>query len=88
MLGTSSALERILRPSEGDLPADFSKRLLALDFTAADHARYRELSDRAQQAQLTEAERIELDDLLTTNDVLTILQAKARASLAVPPSAA
>jgi hypothetical protein len=81
MPASPSALERILQPTQGDLPADYAKRILALDFAEADHARYRDLSEKAQLGQLTEQERIELDDLLTANDVLTILRAKARMSL-------
>ena len=81
MLAPHSALERILRPSEGDLPIEFARRLLALDFEKADHERYRELSEKAQLNELTRDEEIELDDLLTANDVLTILRAKAQTSL-------
>jgi len=82
MLIADSALERLLRPSEGDIPPDFARRLLALDFPPADHARYHELSEKAQAGTLTPHEREALTDLLTANDVLTILRAKARSSLA------
>lgn len=81
MTMTHSALERVLRPSQGDIPRDYAQRLLAQGFDAADELRYRELSEKAQLGQLSEAERGELDDLLTANDVLAILHAKARASL-------
>jgi hypothetical protein len=84
MVAASTALERLLRPSVGDLPAEFAKRLLALDFTPADHARYLELSERAQLGTLSEDEQFELDDLLAANDVLTILHAKAKSSLKSP----
>jgi hypothetical protein len=86
MLAQPSALERLLRPSEGDLPADFARRLLSMDFTPADQSRYRELSEKSQLGTLAPEERLELDDLLTANDVLTILHAKAQSSL--KPSAA
>ncbi len=52
-------------------------RLSAQGFDADDQMRYRELSERSQSGQLSEAEGRELDDLLTANDVLTILHAKA-----------
>jgi hypothetical protein len=81
MVAQRSALERLLRPAEGDLPAEYAKRLLSLDFADVDHARYRELSEKAQLGSLTDQEQLELDDLLTANDVLTILRAKAQASL-------
>jgi hypothetical protein len=46
------------------------------------HFRYLELSDKAQQGTLTAAERGELEDYLDVDDLLMMLQAKARASLA------
>jgi len=45
------------------------------------HKRYLELSAKSQLNELTHDEQIELDDLLTANDVLTILRAKAQKSL-------
>jgi len=81
MLANPSALERLLRPSEGDLPTEYARKLLTLDFSAADQERYRELSERSQLGALSDDERLELDDLLTANDVLTILHAKAQSSL-------
>ena len=84
----TSTLERLLKPAEGDLPADFARKLLALDFSPEDHARYAELAQKAQAGTLSEAEQIDLDDLLTANDVLVILRAKAQVSLNSQPSAA
>ena len=81
MSNPSSALERIFRPAEGDLPPELAAYLLKLDFSPADHRRYEQLSERAQQGTLSRDEEAELDDLLTANDVLTILQSKARTSL-------
>jgi hypothetical protein len=88
MLARPSALERIIRPSEGDLPEDVAKKILTMDFAEADHARYLELSERSQLDQLSADERLELEDLLTANDVLTILRAKAQSSLHNKSSAA
>ncbi|WP_428938892.1 hypothetical protein [Fontivita pretiosa] len=88
MLAKHSVLERILRPTEGDLPTEFARKLLSLDFSDEEQARYRELSEKAQLGQLTEQERVELDDLLTANDILAILHAKARKSLNRAPTAA
>jgi hypothetical protein len=81
MLAPHSALERLLRAAEADMPADYARRILALDFSPDDQSRYRALSEKAQLNKLTENERIELDDLLTANDVLTILQSKAQIAL-------
>jgi hypothetical protein len=62
-------------------PTDLAKYLLKLDFPPDDHARYEQLSERAQQGILSQEEEAELDDLLTANDILMILQSKARLSL-------
>jgi hypothetical protein len=87
MLGQPSALERLLRPLEGDLPADFARRLLAIDFSPSDRIRYRALSTKSVLETLTSEERLELDDLLTANDVLAILHTKAQFSLKQTPTA-
>lgn len=63
------------------MPREYAQRLLAQGFDASDELRYRELSEKSQLGRLDEAESRELDDLLTANDVLAILHAKARASL-------
>lgn len=81
MVARASALERVFRPAEGDLPAELARYLLKLDFPAPDHARYKQLSERAQEGSLSQEEEDELDDLLISNDVLMILQSKARLSL-------
>jgi hypothetical protein len=81
MLTSSSALERLLRPSVGDMPVEYARRLLQMSFSPADQARHAELAEKSQLGTLTGEERQELDDLLTANDVLMILQAKAQLSL-------
>ena len=81
MIGRLTALERLLHPSVGDLPSGFAQQLLKLDFEPADKVCYAALSEKSQVGTLTDEERLELDDLLTANDVLIILQAKATTSL-------
>lgn len=81
MVAQASALERVLRPMEKDLPAELAAYLLKLDFSPEDHARCEALSYKAQRGELTGAERTELEDLILANNVLTILQSKARASI-------
>ena len=81
MVTAASALERIFRSAHGDFPADLAAYLLKLDFPPEDHARYQQLSERAQQGALSKEDAEELDALLIANDVLSILQSKARASL-------
>ena len=86
MVAQSSSLERVFRPAEGGLPEPLARYLLSLDFASEDKARYEELSYKSQESSLSPSEAEELDDLLTTNDVLAILQSKARASLKTKPS--
>jgi hypothetical protein len=79
--GQSSTLQRILEADRGTFSAQLAEYLLTLDFTPQEKSRYRELSEKAQEGALSEDEKVELDDLLTANDVLMILQSKARLSL-------
>ena len=59
-----------------------------LSFTPADQARYAQLAERAQQGSLSAPEQAELDEYLTVNDFLSIVQSKARTSLKNHNSAA
>lgn len=77
-----SALERVFRPQEGTLTAEHARYILTLGFTEAETQRYLDLSERVQLGALSPAERAELHDLVTANDVLSMLQLKARATLA------
>ncbi len=81
MVGEKSVLDRVLGAVVGEMPADYAQRVLAVGFTADEHARYTELSEKSQIGTLTDPERLELDELLTANDLLTILHAKAKLSL-------
>lgn len=81
MVSQSALLEHVIRPAEGDLPRALADYILRLDVPEADHARHAELSAKAQDGTLTEAERADLDDFLAVNAFLTILQSKARAAL-------
>jgi hypothetical protein len=87
MLTRTSALERILAGFDVDLPATLARKLLSVQFSSKDRARYLQLSEKAQRGTLTAKQRDELDDLLTANDVLAILQAKARTALSRKSSA-
>jgi hypothetical protein len=77
----SRILERIIRPDEGSIPPELARYLLALDFAAPDHERIAALSARAQDGALSPEEEAELDGYLHVNDLLSILQSKARQSL-------
>ena len=80
MITRASVLDRIVQAGK-DLPPHIAEYLLSLKLPADAHLRYEELSAKAQDGALGEDETIELDDLLTANDVLMILHSKARASL-------
>jgi hypothetical protein len=81
MLTHPAILERVIDPQRGDFPPELARQVLKFGFPASDHARYEELSLRAQSGALSEQERAELEDYLSVNDLLIILKAKAEASL-------
>jgi len=88
MLRHPAILERVIDPKSGDFPPELARHVLKFDFPPADHARYEELSAKAQDGTLGEAERVEFEDYLSVNDLLMILKAKAAASLRSAGSAA
>lgn len=77
----SSILERIVMPGQGDLSEELARYILSLDFPKADHARYQELSTKAQDGTLSGEEELELEEFLNVNDFLSVVQTKARTSL-------
>ena len=88
MVVRASILERVIEPTRGGFSAEFAREVLKFGFPAADHARYTELSAKAQDDTVTEEESAELEDYLNVDDFLTILKAKAEASLRSKGSAA
>ncbi len=76
-----SILEHVINPGQGDLSKELAQYILSLDFPKDDHARYEELSLKAQDGTLSKEEELELDEFLNVNDFLTIVQTKARSSL-------
>ncbi len=81
-------LERIIEPQRGDFSPEHARYVLSLDFSPSEHARYNELAAKAQDGNLTDTERAELDEFLNVNAFLMILQSKARVSLKKHNSAA
>ena len=71
----------MIDPAHGDFTPEVAKYFLALDFTPDEHAKYESLSGRAAEGTITEAEAVELDELIAANALLTVLQSKARLSL-------
>ena len=65
---------------------ELAKFVLELDFPAADHARFEELSSHAQERELTPDESVELQNYLHVDNLLAILRLKAERSLASNPT--
>lgn len=82
MVRQSSLLDRVIEPHRGDFSAEHARYVLSLDFSPAEHARYADLSSKAQDVNLSADEEAELDDFLLVNTLLMVLQSKARISLA------
>jgi hypothetical protein len=81
MVAATTLLERMLQPFVGDMPLEYARKILSVDFTPEDLARHRELAAKSQLGTLTYDEQTELHDLVVVNDLLTILHAKAQLSL-------
>jgi hypothetical protein len=73
--------DEIIEPRRGSFSAEFAEYLLSLDFSPKQHARYDTLSKKASAGKLRPSEKAELDEMLTANAILSILQSKARISL-------
>ena len=83
-----SLLERVIEPESGGLLPDHARYVLSLGFSSAERKRYLELSEKAQDGQLSPEDQAELDEFLTVNGLLMLLQSKARRSLNKPGTAA
>jgi hypothetical protein len=74
-------LDRILDPLAECFTPDVARRVVALTLDSGIQARLDVLAERANEGQLTEAERQEYGELIEALDILGILKAKARVSL-------
>jgi hypothetical protein len=81
MVTRSAILDRILEPQQGGFSTEHAQYVLSLDFTPDEHARYAELAGKASSGTLTQQEQVELDEFLSVNTFLMLLQSKARVSL-------
>ena len=61
---------------------EMARFILNLDFAPADHARFEELSIKAQERELAPLEAEELDSFLCVDNLLAMLRLKAKRSLA------
>ena len=67
------------------MPPEVARAILTLGFQESDHARMRELSEKAQDGALTDAERDELDGYINVSHFIAFIQSKARISLKNQP---
>ena len=81
MIRALKILERAISPSRGRMSPELARQVLAWNFPPEDHERVHDLSGKAQLGTLSKEEEAELDDYLAVNDMLAILQSKARVSL-------
>jgi len=72
---------RIVKPDEADLSPELARALLKFDFDAEDRRRVDELSAKAREGTLSEAERAEMEEYVRVDRELGVLQSKARLSL-------
>ena len=71
----------MIEPQTGSFLPDHAKYVLSLDFTDAEQAQYQELASKASEGTLSAEDKLALDDFVTANTILMILQSKARKSL-------
>lgn len=79
---------RTIQPDEGGLTAEAARALLELKLASADVERVNELSAKAREGVLSDAEERQLDSYQNVGRALELLKAKARMSLrCIVPSA-
>jgi hypothetical protein len=88
MTTRTDLFQRMIESSGHHFSAEHARYILSLDFSKREHARYQKLAAKAQAGKLTKAEGEELDEFLTVNSMLTVLQSKARVALRKHTSAA
>ena len=81
MSSLAALLQRMLRPSDGDMPPEYARRILGIELPDSHYTRYTALAKKASVGKLTEAERGEIEALLTATELLAVFKAKARSSL-------
>lgn len=88
MVQPSAILERVIDPKGAGFSPELARQVLEMGFSEWDHARYAELSAKAQTGALNSLEREELEQYIDINDMLTVLKSKAEASLSPQTPAA
>jgi hypothetical protein len=73
---------------DGEITPAAARYFLSLDFRPLAKQRAEDLSAKAQDGQLTEAERTEMEELVRYDSLLAVLHSKARMALKAQGSAA
>jgi len=72
---------RLMQPERDDLSADAARSILRITFTEDDKKRMHELALKAQEGNLSESERVEIDNYCRVGRLLDLMHSKARLSL-------
>jgi hypothetical protein len=78
---------RLMQAQEAELSPEAARFLVGVEFAASDRERMLELAQRSEGGTLTADEQTEFDGYLHVGNLLAVMQSKARAALAVKPSA-
>ena len=74
-------LAAVIAPNEPTWPAELANLVLGLRFTPEQVAQMRELAERNNAGELTDAERADLQSYVHVGDFLSLAHSKARLSL-------
>ena len=80
--GSTSALERLLRPLSRQLTVDLARALINVQAEEETQTRYDELADKHSKGQLTSPDKAELESIVRANTLLGVLKVESRALLA------
>lgn len=78
---STTLFRRVIDPESGSLAPDVARYVRTLDFKPEDHARFEELSEKAQEGKLSAQEAEELEGFLHIDTLLAIMRLKAERSL-------
>jgi hypothetical protein len=82
----TTPLDRLLTPLASSLSPEAAKQLIDIPIDPTTEARIQELAEKANEGQLTPAERDEYEQFVNGMDLIAILQIKARKRLSAQKS--
>ena len=77
-INPNTVLDQFLAPMQTGLSADAAQKLVDFRLNNETQSRMDELAQKANEGELTEEEKTEYHRLIDTNDMIAILQIKAR----------